>query len=438
MQEKNRCQLLLFFLAVLTMGPSLWAAPAEAQEGPSVPRVFFDCRGRQCNGTYYRTEIAWVTWVRDQQDAHIHVIMTSQNTGVGGREYLLDFMGRGPYEGYEARSIFQSLPTDTQREELDGIALTLGLGFASFATASGFRNVVTVNGIGPTGGANTTDAAAQAGVVQADQVQDPWDLWIFRVNASGSMDAESNQESRQFRTSFNASRVSPTWMQNYSGNINNRRREFELSDGSRFVDDRYDWGVNWRVVYALAQHWSFGVRGNVGRNTRNNQSFWGQMNPAMEYSFFPYEEATRRSLTAFYEIGPVYREYIAETLLGRSEELHSQQALTLDFSQRQAWGNASIRLSGSSYLHDKDLYNVSLRGNLSFRITRGLDLNLGARYSKVADQLFLSGEDLTDEERLLELRTQQTDFEASLDFGFSYQFGSIFNNVVNNRFPGGR
>jgi hypothetical protein len=35
----------------------------------------------------------------------------------------------------------------------------------------------------------------------------------------------------------------------------------------------------------------------------------------------------------------------------------------------------------------------------------------------------------------LELQTQQTDFELRLDFGFSYQFGSIFNNVVNNRFP---
>jgi len=45
---------------------------------------------------------------------------------------------------------------------------------------------------------------------------------------------------------------------------------------------------------------------------------------------------------------------------------------------------------------------------------------------------------LSDEERLLELQTQQTDFEASLTFGFSYRFGSIFNNVVNNRFPGGR
>ncbi len=65
-------------------------------------------------------------------------------------------------------------------------------------------------------------------------------------------------------------------------------------------------------------------------------------------------------------------------------------------------------------------------------------MNVGASYTRVRDQIFLSGRDLTDEERLLELQTQQTDFEASLNFGLSYRFGSIFNNVVNNRFPGGR
>ena len=77
-----------------------------------------------------------------------------------------------------------------------------------------------------------------------------------------------------------------------------------------------------------------------------------------------------------------------------------------------------------------------MRGSLSFRIVRGLDLNISASYSRVRNQIFLSGEDLSDEERLLELQTQQTDFQRSLTFGLSYQFGSIFNNVVNNRFPG--
>ena len=431
-------------LAVLITGMTTPAAPARAQDPvpqrpTTVPRVFVDCRGPECNSTYYRTEIAWVAWVRDQQDAHVHVIMTSQRTGVGGREYLLDFIGRGAYQNYETRSRYQSLPTDTQRERLDGVTLTLGLGLATFATESGYRNVVQLDGIAPVGEVNANVDTPTEGILSPDDVQDPWHLWVFRLNANGNFDSESNQSSRRFRTGFNVSRVTPTWMQNYNGNFNNRRQEFELSDGSRFVDSRYDWGFSARVVYAVAGHWSVGMRSNVGRNVRNNQSFWGQANPALEYSFFPYEDATRRSLTAFYEIGPVYREYFEVTLFGKSEEIRGEQALTLDFSQRQPWGNASIRLSGSAYLHDRTQNNVSLRGNLSFRITRGLNLNVGASYSRVRDQVFLSGGDLTDEERLLELQTQATDFEKSLNFGFSYQFGSIFNNVVNNRFPrGGR
>ena len=88
-----------------------------------------------------------MTWVRDQRDAQLHVIITSQQTGAGGREFLFDFMGRESYEEYEDQSRFQSLPTDTEREELDGIALTLGLGLAQFATQSGFRDVVQIDGV---------------------------------------------------------------------------------------------------------------------------------------------------------------------------------------------------------------------------------------------------------------------------------------------------
>ena len=41
---------------------------------------------------------------------------------------------------------------------------------------------------------------------------------------------------------------------------------------------------------------------------------------------------------------------------------------------------------------------------------------------------------MTDEEILLNLRTRASDFNYGLSFGFSYRFGSIYNNVVNNRF----
>ena len=154
----------------------------------------------------------------------------------------------------------------------------------------------------------------------------------------------------------------------------------------------------------------------------------------MEYSFFPYDEATRRSLTAFYEVGPVYRHYFEETLLGKTEETRFEEALVIAFDQRQPWGSASVSVRGSHYMHDLGTNNLRFNGNLSFRVARGLDLNFGGSYSRVRDQYFLPGGELSDEERLLRLQQQRTDYEARINFGFEYQFGSIFNNVVNNRF----
>lgn len=201
-------------------------------------------------------------------------------------------------------------------------------------------------------------------------------LWVFRVEANGNYQSESAEREWRVRGSVQATRVSPTWKQNYRVNYDRRSQRRELSSGE-FVDNRYDWGVNWRVSYALAEHFSAGFSGNVGRNTRNNQDIWGQFNPAIEYSFFPYEEATRRSLTAFYEIGPVYRHYFEDTLLGESDELRAEQALSISFEQRQPWGSAFAQIRGSTYLHDLATNNVRLNGNLSFRVVRGLDLNVG-------------------------------------------------------------
>ena len=122
MQHGHRWPSLLS-VAVL-LGLTALGGPIEAQEAAlegagCAPRVFLDCSSRDCDRTYYRTEIAWVAWVRDQRDAHVHVIMTSQFTGAGGQEYLFDFMGVGGYEGYRAESRYQSLPTDTELERLE-------------------------------------------------------------------------------------------------------------------------------------------------------------------------------------------------------------------------------------------------------------------------------------------------------------------------------
>ncbi|NIR40060.1 MAG: hypothetical protein GWN73_31170, partial [Actinobacteria bacterium] len=88
--------------------------------------------------------------------ADLHVIMTSTRTGVGGQEYRLDFIGREGQAGYEDQILWQSLPTDTDRERLDGITHALGLGLARFGATAGYRDLVRLEGPDPeTTGAGT-------------------------------------------------------------------------------------------------------------------------------------------------------------------------------------------------------------------------------------------------------------------------------------------
>ena len=135
-------------------------------------------------------------------------------------------------------------------------------------------------------------------------------------------------------------------------------------------------------------------------------------------------------------MGPAYRNYIEETIFGEMSELLFEESVEVELSQRQTWGDAGMTLRGSHFLHDLSLYNVSLRGNIDFRITRGLSVNGRGNVAWVEDQIYLSARGATDEEALLELRRRSTDFDYGVSVGFSFQFGSIFNNVVNNRFRG--
>ncbi|MEJ2541900.1 MAG: hypothetical protein P8188_18355 [Gemmatimonadota bacterium] len=56
-------------------------------------------------------------------------------------------------------------------------------------------------------------------------------------------------------------------------------------------------------------------------------------------------------------------------------------------------------------------------------------------YEVIRDQRFLSGAGLSPEEILISRRELGTGSRFSVELGISYRFGSIFNTVVNQRFP---
>ena len=129
----------------------------------------------------------------------------------------------------------------------------------------------------------------------------------------------------------------------------------------------------------------------------------------------------------------MYYDYEEETLFNKLTETLVQQRLEISAGFQQPWGEIDASLEGSNYFHDPELHRIDLFSRLEVRLFRGLSLDVRGNVARIKDQIYISGEDLSDEEIFLELRELGTDFEYELQVGFSYSFGSLFNNVVNPR-----
>ena len=158
--------------------------------------------------------------------------------------------------------------------------------------------------------------------------------------------------------------------------------------------------------------------------------------PAVEYNVFPYSESTRRQLTITYAVGVNAFDYEETTIFDKQTEVLWDQALRLSFDTTQPWGVSGIAVEVSHFLNDPNQNRATGFGSLDFRIARGLSVYVWGQASRVRDQVFLSGADLSIEDRLVRRRQLATDFEYSMGLGVSIQFGSIFNNIVNSRFAG--
>jgi len=430
MLNPHRGRLWLCMLAGMLAGPGGVTAQEDAPVAATDRlNVFLECEGRGCEIGEYRSRVPWVNWVVDGADADITVALTSESRPDGGYDYNLVF---SPAQADSAadRLVFRATATDTQQDEIAGVASYLGIGLARFAAMAGFREFIALR---PTAGA---DIDPNRRVVAPQEVNDPWNLWTFSISGSANISGTQTRKTNRFNANISANRTTPTWKLSFSGRGTINTQEIERSDGSIFESDQRDGMVNIGVTYALADHWSVDLSSLSAKFPQFNQKFRADITPGIEYSLFPYEEATRRTLTLRYTLALTYRRYEEETIYGRLEETPWEQAITLRATMRQPWGDASATAIASHILDDIDKHNISLRGTLSFRVVRGLSFNTGGDISWVTDQVYLSAGGVTDEEALLRLRTRGSDFNQGLNFGLSYQFGSIYNNTVNNRFPG--
>lgn len=395
---------------------------ATGQAAGEAVRVFMDCQ-TVCDFDHTRQEITYINWVRERQDAAVHLLITSQTTGGGGREFILRFIGLGAFQGLDDEIKFVTLQTDTEDDTRRAMTQRIGLGLARYVARGSFADQIRV----------TFTAPAGAAAAQVQQPKDPWNFWVFRIGANGFFQGESQRRADRVSGSVRASRVTEQWKFQTQVGGNRFHQRQELPDSTVFTSTTSSYNLSSLLVRSLGQHWSLGVLATGLRSTRSNYDLLGTITPEIEYNVFPYKESSRRQLVLVYAAGLSHANYEDTTIYDKLKETRPLHRFTAAVEAVQPWGSVRAQLVASNYLDDFSTNRISVGGGFEVRIVRGLRVDLFGEYSRVRDQLSLLKAGLSEEDILLQLKQLATGYFYYMSVGLSYSFGSKFNNVVNPR-----
>jgi len=391
-------------------------------------RLFIDCRGPGCDQEFFRRELAWIDHVRDQKDADVHLLVTAQGTGGGGTEYLLRFIGHGPWEGQEDALRRSVEAGDTEDQRRRALVQIFSLGLARFAAATP---------VGPQ--LKITPPATTTTPVQSAVKEDPWNFWVFRTNLNMNMDGEASSSFKNFNLGQSANRTTNAWKINVNAgmNYNESRYVLEEEDGGEFVSTRKGWNVNGLAVKSITDRWSFGGRAGASRSTFLNQKLVARVAGGGEFNIFPYAQSSERSWIIQWTAGISRFEYDEITIYDKTEETKWSQSLVSELDLRQPFGTIGLQMQFANYLDDLAVRRFSIEVDSDIRVTRGFSVRLFGEYQSIHDQLFLKRGEATNEEIIARQQQLQTSYRYFISAGITYRFGSINNNVVNTRFNSG-
>ncbi len=404
-------------------------AQTEADDGASVDEtvelidVYLDCQTWGCYTDYIRNEVTFVNYVRDQEDADIHLRINRERTA-SGREYTLNYFGRRTFAGRENQIRFFSSDNDTDDERRQKLVRYLKLGLAPYLIETGLTDRMDLR-------VEQTDGV---GVNGNDQVSDGWNYWVFEISASTSISGDDTREEFNLDGELSADRITRNWKIRMELEGEYEYNWFQLSDGRTTTTEVRDQSFEGLFARAVSPHWSVGLYTEAESSTYDNYDLRLAASPAIEYNFFDYEEYGERELRLMYRMTPSYNRYIEETIYLQSSEILFNHRLSLDLDLNRRWGRIRSSISTSHYLHNFDMNRLDFFTRLQVRLTRGLSLYMIGGYDIISDQLSIPAGDATDEEVLLDIREQATDFSYFTRIGLSYTFGSIYNNIVNPRF----
>lgn len=381
------------------------------------PKVFIE--GVRLDFDFLRRNMRFVDFVTDPAVADVHIIMNDRINGSGGRVYSIMYNNKS----FENLSNFTltctTNPGDTQEEQRKTILDALTMGLMPFANQTEVASNICVR-------YRRKDEASEIPSV------DPWRNWTFRGDFYGNVNLEESRKDFNYSYNLRADKITENWKLRNSGRMSVRTREYE-SDSEIYRSENISNFISSSIVNSLSPRWSAGTFFSYNNSNYSNIIYSISVKPAVEYNIFPWDISDRKVFTIAYDLGPEWKSYYEETIFGKLKEGLWEQTLRLDLQLVQTWGEIEAGLNASNYLHDFSKNRITFDTELSIRIIRGFSVNFDFRAENIHDQIYLPKGEASLEDILLNRVKLPSSYEIFTGVGVRIQFGSIYNNIVNNR-----
>ncbi|MFZ0390944.1 MAG: hypothetical protein WAN36_10850, partial [Calditrichia bacterium] len=226
---------------------------ADSMQTQTMPKVYLDCWF--CDFDYIRSEIPFVNYVYDRANADIHILITRQPTGSGGREYTLTFLGKGAFSSNDTLSLI-TLHDDTDDDVRRKLSHTIEIGLIPYIYNTGIMQNLSID---------------YKGVRDTIITRDKWKLWFFRINFSGYFDGEATASSHSFTNRLSADRITEKWKIRASTRLSYEEDTYEIED-KKLTSSESHKQFNLTMVKSLNNHWSAGFSTRYFSSTYDNIS----------------------------------------------------------------------------------------------------------------------------------------------------------------------
>ncbi len=408
--------LLLMLLLVGTTHPLFSQEKKADTTSEGILKIYLNCD--ICDLAYMKQELPYLNYVRDRKLAQVQIIVTQQVTGAGGDQFSLQFIGLNEFKNMSDTLLFSMLPNCSANDCRERMNQYILLGLTRFIAQTPNADKWMVEFMGETSN---------------QEIKDKWNYWVFNIGANGWFNGEAYYRTSNIWGNVSARRITNKNKIEFYFNNNYNKNNYYIDDTTEVVSLFSSYYAEGSYIHSLNEHWSAGIDLDYSSSIFNNFKTNIGSGAMLEYNIFPYSESTRKQFRFYYKVGPRFHQYFDTTILGNTDKLWASQDIGMYVELTKEWGYFATWMSYSNFLNNFKFWRAQVELEANFNLFKGFSLNINLNTSLIQNQVSLRAEEASDNDILLRQVQLPTSFQYWGSIGFSYTFGSIYNNIVNPR-----